>query len=287
VFSDTPGEAPIKKRVGIPKVHFVKFQWDHKIEKIVLNYYDREILEVFEWVPDSIDISVSGPRKCIGFYQYDRYHPCIIQSAVEDHPQCLNCISQSIPVVRCVFEPECRGHRCPGSICGMPHQVYIAFFNTRYKVGMTSQKRLAMRIIEQGADAYTYVATLPDRLSARTLERRISRSLGFRESYDPEETLRTLTERLRKKVIEEKYQLVARSLKNGFGLSCSELIFVDGYQLEMPLRSTPKLRNTEGMHRGRAAGIKGKFLIYENNGLFALRLDELLGNYIKFLDCGH
>ena len=148
---------------------------------------------------------------------------------------------------------------------------------------MTSQKRLAMRIIEQGADAYTLVNALPNRLSARVLERSISRTLGFRESYEPEEMLRTLTERLRISVINERFKLIARSLKNKFGLACSDLTFVDKYQLDVPLRSTPKLLRTKGIHRGRVVGIKGKFLIYENNGLYALRLDELLGNYIQFL----
>lgn len=282
VFRENEGKSLTVKKRTESKVHFIHYRWDPDNEYVVLHYYDRELMQFFHWVPEFIDMNVMGPRKCIGFYQYERYHPCIIQSMVDEYPQCLNCVSHAIPIVRCIFEPECNGNRCTNSICGEPHRVYIAFFNTRYKVGMTSERRLKIRINEQGADAYTCVATVPDRLSARKLEKAISSNLGYRESYEPEITLRTFTEKLRTNTIKEKYELVAKSLKNKFGLKCSELIFFDNYPLKIPLRSMPKLRNTIGLHKGKVIGVKGKFLVYENNGLFSLRLDELLGNYMQF-----
>jgi hypothetical protein len=119
---------------------------------------------------------------------------------------------------------------------------------------------------------------VPNRLSARILEKKISRILQIVQSYEPEDVLKTFTQKIKNKIIEEKYDLISKSLKNRFGLNCTELQFIDNYSLEHPLRSMPVLRNTVGIHKGKFIGIKGKFLIYESRGMNALKLDELLGN---------
>jgi hypothetical protein len=148
------------------------------------------------------------------------------------------------------------------------------------KVGMTSYDRLYTRIVEQGADAVSIIAGVSNRYSARALERQVSKILQLKENYDPEIILRTFTQRLHKKEIEEKFSLIATSLKDRFQLKCSELDFINDYTLDAPLRSTPVLKSTVGMHRGKLIGIKGKFLIYESKGLNALKLNEMLGLYM-------
>jgi hypothetical protein len=147
---------------------------------------------------------------------------------------------------------------------------------------MSSQKRLKLRILEQGADAYSIVATLPNRFAARALEKIVSKILQIQQGFEPDEILKTLTQKLRIKVIEEKYELIFKSLRNRFKLICSELMFIRNYPLELPLRSMPKLRNTTGIHKGKFIGIKGKFLLYDSKGLNAVRLDEMLGNFFMF-----
>lgn len=280
VFNSRSDNQILSCRSYDKNVHFVKFQWDLELERLITQYYDREYMKVFDWWPEILNVSVTGPRKCIGFFQREKYFPCIIQSFVTDFPQCLRCVSKSIPLLRCIFEPECEGQKCPGSICSKPHHVYLAFFNTIPKIGMSSYNRIRIRILEQGADAYSIIATLPTRFAARACEKEISNILRIKQAYEPEEILRTLTYPTRVKVIEEKFELIYRSLKNRFDLNASDLIFNNKYPLELPLRSMPKLQKTRGIHKGKFLGIKGKFLIYESKGLNAIKVDEMLGNFM-------
>jgi hypothetical protein len=266
----------------IKKVHLVKYQWNKSSESIDMQYYERELMQTFTWAPDNINISVAGPRKCIGFYLGDRYFPCIIHSYVDEFPQCLRCVSHSIPYVKCIFEPECYGDKCPGAICSKPHIVYLAFFNTHYKIGLSSENRFKLRITEQGADAYSIISKTKNRLEARELEKNISRILRIKQAFEPEELLKTFTEQFREKIIYEKYELLSKSFKNRFGLNSSDLIFIENYPLELPLRSTPKLQETKKIHQGKYLGIKGKYLIYDSKGLNALKMDEMLGNFVTF-----
>ena len=282
VFNVGSGAPLTSVKKVIKKVHLVKYQWNKALESIDMQYYERELMQTFSWAPDNMDISVSGPRKCIGFFLGIRYFPCIVHSFIDEFPQCLRCVSHSIPYAKCIFEPECDGKKCPGAECAEPHVVYLAFFNTHYKIGMSSEKRYRLRITEQGADAYSVVTKTNNRLEARVLEKAISRILQIKQAFESEELLRILTERLRTKIIYEKYELLSKSLKNRFGLDCSDLIFIDNYPLELPLRSMPKLRDTMRIHRGKYLGIKGKFLIYDSIGLNALKMDEMLGNFITF-----
>jgi hypothetical protein len=262
------------------KVHFVNFNWSGKNREPQLQYYDSESMEAENWQPDDFNIIVLGPRKCIGHFQSEQYHPCIRHRRVSEFPQCYKCAPSSIPILRCIFEPRCYGDRCTKGICDKPHIVYLAFYDTLPKVGMTSYDRLYTRIVEQGADAVSIIAGVSNRYSARALERQVSKILQLKENYDPEIILRTLTQRLHKKEIEEKFSLIATSLKDRFQLKCSELDFIDNYTLDGPLRSTPVLKSTVGMHRGKLIGIKGKFLIYESKGLNALKLNDMLGLYM-------
>ena len=272
--SKVPGHKNQMKRV-----HFIRNQWDFNTNRVKLEYYDRELLEAIEWSPDFVDVIISGQRKCIGYYKDQSYHPCIRSRTVTDFPQCFRCVSHSIPRLRCIFEPACYGDKCPDAICNQFHQVYLAFFNTYPKIGMSSQKRLMLRVLEQGADAYSIVGTVPDRLSARLLEKSIVKILKLRDSYEPEEILKTMPQKIRYDVINEKYELISTSIKDRFELKCSKLIYLDKYPITHPLRSTPKLKRTIGIHKGRFIGIKGKFLFYDSKGLNAVRLDEMLGNY--------
>ncbi|UCH87908.1 MAG: DUF2797 domain-containing protein [Thermoplasmata archaeon] len=264
----------------VKALHFVRYQWDRQLQQIEMKYYDKEFLQAFNWTPDDFDMTVVGPRKCIGHFQDSYYYPCLRHSSVTDFPQCYKCVSYSIPILKCIFEPICWGDKCPDSICNQPHQVYLAFFNTIPKIGMTSEQRLKLRLYEQGADAFSIIATVPNRFSARALERNISVVLQMKESYDPEVILRTFTREIDKKVIEEKYSLIYTSIKDRFDLKCSKLHYVDVYPLDLPLRSMPILRPTLGLHNGKFVGIKGKFLIYESKGLNALRLNDMLGQYM-------
>ncbi len=58
-----------------------------------------------------------------------------------------------------------------------PHVVYLAYFSPScVKVGMASQKRATLRLLEQGALAAFVIKTFPDAYHARALEEKISHS---------------------------------------------------------------------------------------------------------------
>ncbi|MBS3790535.1 MAG: hypothetical protein KGY66_06435, partial [Candidatus Thermoplasmatota archaeon] len=80
-----------------------------------------------------------------------------------------------------------------------------------------------------------------------------------------------MARKLDKKIIERKY----RGVKNR--VPVGELIFLNDYPIALPLRAKPRLRPVPGRHEGKTVGIKGELLIYENRGLQALDLSNLVG----------
>lgn len=259
------------------KVHVIDFHWENFTPKMY--YYSDKIKEFDLW---KLDIKISKEIRCVGKFTNGTYIPCPTQEKVGEYKQCSKCAETFIGDLSCIFEPKCYGEKCEPDFCKKPHTVYLAFFNELPKVGMTSSKRILNRVIEQGADAYSIIKTVSNRKEARDLEKKISRVLRIPQLQNYNEILRRLSVKVNQKSIEYKFKILRRGLKEKFNIEKMELEFLDKYPIYLPLRSKPRLRKTEYLHKGRVIGIKGKFLIYEANGLNALKLQEIPGRFIRF-----
>jgi hypothetical protein len=81
--------------------------------------------------------------------------------------------------------------------------------------------------------------------------------------------------------IESRYEGLRTSLGETYQLEVAELRWLDRYPIELPLRASPKLQETPGRHRGEFVGIKGKWMIYENEGVRALSLADLPSRFLS------
>ncbi|MFO7791753.1 MAG: DUF2797 domain-containing protein [Candidatus Saliniplasma sp.] len=258
-----------EKLINEKEVHVVSYRWDSFSPELKV-FDGNDLIEVDL---GKIDFNVSQEKTCIGSFE-DGYTPCPHERNVDNFNQCSGCAPESIPNLECIFEPQ-NCSDCEGRFCEGEHAVYLAFHGYHTKIGMTKKSRIKTRLIEQGADAYSLLATLPHRKDARDEEKRLSEKLRISQRVSKKRKLKTLSKKVDKESIRTGYRSVKNRIPTG------KLIFLNDYPISLPLRAVPRYRPTPGLHRGQMVGIKGEFLIYENNGLQALNLMDLLGRRMK------
>lgn len=251
------------------EVHVISFEWNKFTP--ILKAFDGEKIEEIDL--GKIDFNVSQGKICVGSFE-DGYTPCPESRTVKRFNQCRRCKPDSIPKLECIFDPSsCEG--CEGGFCEEEHAVYLAFVSRHPKIGMTMKSRLKKRMIEQGVDAYALLATLDHRKKAREEEKELSQKLNISQRISSKKKLKSMAKKVDKTSIRTKYTGVKNRVAIG------KLNFLNDYPITLPLRAAPRLRPVPGMHRGEMVGVKGGFLIYENNGLQALKLSDLPGRKIK------
>ncbi len=155
--------------------HVVHYGWED-FDPVLL-VYDRRTDKTERLELDRLDWSLSEAKCCVGSFGEDGYRPCAHARKVTKFDQCSECASSWIPVQSCIYEPQCDGSRCESRICKREHTVYLAFFGSKAKIGMTTSRRLRERGIEQGADAIVPLVRKENRLEGRRAENEISKAL--------------------------------------------------------------------------------------------------------------
>lgn len=228
-----------------------------------------------------VDLVVSEHRECVGYFDDEGHTRCSNNAKVSRFVQCADCAEESfIPYQECVFEPKCDGELCDIDFCRREHVLYLAFYNTRAKIGMTSTRRLEERLIEQGADAYAMIGTFRTRKRARTAEKDISAQLRIPQAFRQRILLDDFTRRMDSGAIEDRFAKLSAALEKHFDLTPEGLRWLDSYPIDLPLDGKPCLRDTPGRHRGELVGVKGKWLIYRSAGLNALSLADVPSRFI-------
>jgi len=259
-------------------LHAISLDWQDFRPCLVV--YDKDTGEVSDFDFWAVDFNVSHESRCVGSWHGGEYVPCPDSLIVKGGSVCDSCASAFIADLDCVFEPRCNGEECGMQFCAQEHAIYLAFHGHVAKVGLTASRRLKQRMIEQGADAYSVIAKVKGRKAARTMEIAIADELSLRQRVREIESLAAMTEPSSDEEIEADFAGLAERLEN-FGHSPSELRFLENYPIRLPLKRMPGMVKPGGRHRGKAIGVKGKFLIYENGGLNALNLQYLAGRFIS------
>ena len=234
-----------------------------------------------DMVLEPVDLVVGRVRKCVGRFEGDVHIGCPDDATVTRFVQCASCAGESfIPHQECIFEPKCDGELCDVEFCRRQHVLYLAFYGGHAKIGMSSTRRVERRLIEQGADAYAIIGTYPTRRRAREAEKEISAKLRIPQSYRQVQLLKDLTRPVDAEAIEEQMARLGASLADRFGLEPERVSWLDSYPIDLPLETPPKLVETHGIHRGERIGIKGRWLVFESNGLKALDLSDLPSRFV-------
>lgn len=263
-------------------IHAVSFGWDDF--RPVLLGYDVASASLEEVDLSRMAMAVGEGRKCVGSFREGNYRPCPFERQVEFSEQCEFCSRSIIPIQRCLYDPICDGHICMWNLCMREHTVYMAFYSTTVKVGMTSSSRIRQRIIEQGADAYFEVAKLANRKEARALEKKLSAELKLSQAIRMTELLELLSRGAEREKMEEEYERIARVLDERYSLRPSQLHYMDGYPLEIPVKERVLETPVEGIHKGEVVGLKGRLAIYRDGRLMALNMNQVVGRTISMVE---
>ncbi|MDW5561996.1 MAG: DUF2797 domain-containing protein [Methanomassiliicoccus sp.] len=244
--------------------HILSYHWDDFEPHLTI--YDRAARKVDELPLDRLALAVGGERTCVGRFDEHGYRPCPADRRVGRFETCQACAAPWIPVLDCVFEPQCNGDRCDHpEFCVRRHLVYLASFGNLIKVGMTSASRLRERAIEQGADAVRPIFECRDRREARTLEKETSRRFKIPQEIRISRVARTWTGRPSKEAMQHVHEHYLDRIGRWRQPVEAELTFLDAYPLRTMPRSPPQAARTEGVHRGEVLGVKGRFMIYRDD----------------------
>lgn len=203
------------------------------------------------------------------------------------------------PVPAWVFEPKrpAAGTRLPvdavpeertwDPLCEEPHTVYLAFFGTLPKIGMTLATRLEARLREQGADAGFPIATVADREAARVLER----TLSVRHRVPEARRAREVLARLARPRDEGRIERAVAAWRARVGSTDAGAIHVRDPPLARPLPAVPRWTPAPGHHEGRWIGALGNHVFYEDASagrldvggapVWALRRQDLVGRWVE------
>jgi len=265
---------------GSRTLHVLSFHWEGFSP--VLLAWDREAREAVSVGLDELDLLVTTSRHCVGNFDGEDYFPCPSARRVSGpFAQCPECAGPHIPDQQCTFEPKCDGSLCGAKFCSREHAVYVAFHGPRPKVGMCGGHRVAERLVEQGADAYSIVSIAKNRLEARRIESAISKGLKMRQRVLSKESLAHMADPEPWDDIEREWASLRARIESAVGTAPGELARLDGYPLQRPLPAVPRLRQSIGPHQGRAVGLRGKHLVYENEGLNAIDMADLPARVVR------
>lgn len=265
---------------GAYPLHALEYHWDEFEPH--LECYDTSEGEECELDLEELGFRVSKRKTCVGYWDDEgRYVSCPKDASVTKYSQCPDCSREVfLPDQDCLFEPKCNGEKCGLDFCSREHILYVAFYDTRMKIGMSSSRRVEKRLIEQGADAYSVIGKYKGRKTARDAEKELSRRLGIPQWYMQKDLLRNLTRPLDVEGIKGRLEGLRMTLGRSMNLTPEPLVLLRRYPIALPLPETPKLQDSHGEHSGEYVGIKGKWLIYRDRGLKALNLSDLPGRFV-------
>ncbi len=260
-------------------LHAVDFHWEGFEPHLVC--FDLREKKISEFDLHDVRFAASKKKTCVGQWDGDEYVPCPKQIPVSRFDQCQECAGESfIPYQDCIFEPRCDGELCDLDFCRREHVLYVAFYDTRMKLGMSSTRRVDRRLVEQGADAYCVIGKFPTRKRARDAEKAISLRLRIPQAHRQEHLLRGLARPVDSEGIRKRHEALAVTLEEAFHLRPEPVTWLDGYPIELPLREVPRLEEAWGRHDGEVVGVKGRWIIFESSGLKALNLPDLTARFL-------
>jgi len=119
-----------------------------------------------------------GKKKCIGSFQKGKHMKCSNEtessqwfcykcSIADDYCMCIRCTGE-----KCINLKQ--RNACEKN----NYYIYLAAFDNMLKVGISLDRRIMERLIEQGADMGAKIANVQDGLIVRQLEQKIKNSIG-------------------------------------------------------------------------------------------------------------
>jgi len=189
---------------------------------------------------------------------------------------CYKCFISAPEAEECVLKPElCRAHEGTArdmnyatENCLQEHVVYLALASC-VKVGVTRKTQVPTRWIDQGASKAIKLATTPNRYTAGIIEVELKKYLADKTNW----------QKMLKNEIDEKINLIDEKSRIAELIpQFSKFIHYDNfiYNFSYPVNKYPvkvKSMNLDDNPKieGVLSGIKGQYLIFEDNSVVNIR----------------
>ncbi|MBI2579881.1 MAG: DUF2797 domain-containing protein [Candidatus Aenigmarchaeota archaeon] len=230
----------------------------------------------------ALSIRVGG-KICTGYTENGKRHEC--NSRIEYGYMCNECRMKD-DFFNCI--------QCTGTECINPRQrdsckennyfIYLASFDSILKVGISFERRLIERLVEQGADFGAKIARVRDGKDVRRVEQDIRRHLGIADRVASKDKARNLF--CNPNTCIERITLSIGKLRNsGFNkyLMPPEIYDMRNYYRLERIISEPSMMEAEegAVIEGSVAAAKGGILIFRNaTGLHSVNAHRLIGRQV-------
>lgn len=235
----------------------------------------------------SMDI---GEKICTGYFRDGKRHECLNSARIEYGNMCNRCRMEDdfFNCMQCTGK-ECINTRQRDSCEKNNYFIYLAAFDGLLKVGISFDRRLLERLVEQGADFGAKIACVRDGKKVRIIEQDIRRHLGIvdrvvsREKHknlfcDPNKCIEAIT------------TAVSRIRNNGFNeyLIRPEIFDMRKFYRMDIVSSYPSMREVSSSMRieGIAEAAKGNMIIIrDGTGFYSINAHRLIGRMVKLNCC--
>jgi hypothetical protein len=253
-------------------MHVLGYNWQDFVPSLF--YRENGEFGVFP-LKGSLNLEILPEKQCIGSRNADRSYSLCENAVGAWKTQCKTCEAKDVwlPCVKCKGNTCFAGEEAKNFCETAKFCVYLALFGSIVKVGVSAEKRLTERFLEQGADMGVKIAFGNGR-TCRQLEAKIS-GLGIRDAVSYQTKIISL------------HQLYPAALRNTFshvkskfsGIEdCFEPIDLSRYYLK--IMDQPRYLHVEPMMlNDKILGAKGQLLFLESG--YVLDMKRLVARKVR------
>jgi hypothetical protein len=266
-------------------MQIMKYRWSDFEPFLILN--DDGVFSAIRLFDRHISMTI-GKRFCTGYSSGGTYFKCPNQTVLTTEYQCNEC-KMNDDFFYCI--------KCDGSNCinekmrdgckTNNYYIYLAAFGSILKVGMSFERRVLERLIEQGADFGAKICYLKDGRSARVLEQQIKGSLGIVDRLRGDDKHKIMFEDPNKAIFTIN-NAINKLKNNGMNqyMIKPEIYDLRGYyKLENVFADPKNLAIEEGMKiNGNIVAAKGNLMVINSDSKFySINAHRLYGREVMDL----
>ncbi len=265
----------------VSPMQIIKYRWENFQPMFIVNNGSIGKMRLFD---TDVNFSI-GKKRCIGSFIKGSYQSCPNNREIAYGYHCNECRLND-DFFLCV---QCDGSECINkkrrSDCEEEQYfIYLAAFDSLLKVGISLDRRIMERLVEQGADFGAKIATIKDGKEVRLIEQRIKKELDL-----PDRVLG-----------EEKYERLFCNPNNAAAAIYKTILKLRALMPEhmiypeiFDMRKHYKLQNVAIKPRhieiqetmklsGKVVAAKGNIMVLQNDaGFHAINAHRLIGREIE------
>ncbi len=228
-----------------------------------------DLISINDWIGKEIQLHWNGEIRCISCDNKTK--------SSFGQGFCYRCFMNEASASPCILKPElCRAHLGEGRDVeweeknhNQPHVVYLAATDI-VKVGVTRATQIPTRWIDQGASSVIVVAETPNRYLAGIIE------VALKDYFTDKTNWRNML----KNQIDESIDLIEEKWKLEEVLPSDMVPYLSEndhiYLFDYPVQQFPKVIKTVSFDKekhieGKLLGIKGQYLLFDNDRVLNLR----------------